>query len=126
MTKKLPNSSQTAQISNYKNETNSNSLNVSQTQEEHPVSSNQKQANCSTSNENILLRTFLMQIEYRGELFTIRALIDPGSQRTFLTERVRNRLQLHYQNSHFEIVGIGGQWKSAKSASLCCTQKGAI
>lgn len=50
-----------------------------------------------------------MQIEYRGKLFTIRALIDPGSQRTFLAERIRNRFQLPYRKSNFEIVGIGGQ-----------------
>ncbi|XP_037827650.1 uncharacterized protein LOC119615720 [Lucilia sericata] len=83
------------------------------TQSEQPTTSKHIQANCSTSNENILLRTALMQIECRGELFTIRALIDPGSQRTFLTERIRNRLQLPYQNTHFEIVGIGGQKQTA-------------
>ncbi|XP_065362021.1 uncharacterized protein LOC135955595 [Calliphora vicina] len=82
-------------------------------QVEGPSGSKQIHANCSTSNENILLRTSLMQIEYRGELFTIRALIDPGSQRTFITGKVRNRLQLPYQKSHFEVIGIGGQKQSA-------------
>ncbi|XP_075154865.1 uncharacterized protein LOC142228347 [Haematobia irritans] len=43
----------------------------------------QVQANYSSGNETILLRTALVQIEHRGELFTIRALIDPGSQRTY-------------------------------------------
>ncbi|XP_065356304.1 uncharacterized protein LOC135950702 [Calliphora vicina] len=57
--------------------------------DELPTTSRRVQANCSTSNENILLRTALMQIEHQGEIFTIRALIDPGSQRTFITERIR-------------------------------------
>lgn len=47
---------------------------------ERPSTSSQVQANFSANNENILLRTALMQIECRGERFTIRALIDPGSQ----------------------------------------------
>ncbi|XP_065368746.1 uncharacterized protein LOC135961178 [Calliphora vicina] len=82
--------------------------------DELPTTSRRVQANCSTSNENILLRTALMQIEHQGEVFTIRALIDPGSQRTFITERIRSRLQLPYRNSYFEIIGIGGQKQSAK------------
>ncbi|XP_065365565.1 uncharacterized protein LOC135958596 [Calliphora vicina] len=95
--------------------TSSNTTQIMQqnTQIELPHTSTQIQANCSTSNENILLRTALMQIEFRGELFTIRALIDPGSQRTFLTERIRSRLQLPFKKSHFEIVGIGGQKQAA-------------
>ncbi|XP_065356330.1 uncharacterized protein LOC135950724 [Calliphora vicina] len=73
----------------------------------------QVQANFSSNNEYILLRTALVHIEHMGELFTIRALIDPGSQRTFLSERVRNLLKLPYQKSQVEIVGIGGQVQSA-------------
>ena len=81
--------------------------NHNKTETEYPTSS-QVHVNYSTSNEYILLRTALMQIEYRDELFTIRVLIDPGPQRTFLTERIRNRLQLPYQTSSFEIVGTQG------------------
>ncbi|XP_037806221.1 uncharacterized protein LOC119600196 [Lucilia sericata] len=73
----------------------------------------QVQANFASNNENILLRTALVQIEHIGQLFTVRALIDPGSQRTFLFERVRSLLQLPYQKSYVEIVGIGGQLQSA-------------
>ncbi|XP_046808641.1 uncharacterized protein LOC124420309 [Lucilia cuprina] len=93
----------------------SNKINSEQNkaQNELPTVSTQVQANFSTSNENILLRTALVQIEYQGQLYTVRALIDPGSQRTFLTEKIRNRLQLPYNKSHFEIIGIGGQKQSA-------------
>ncbi|XP_075163178.1 uncharacterized protein LOC142235804 [Haematobia irritans] len=81
---------------------------------EQPVPSTSKEAyarvdaNFSQNSETILLRTALVQIEHRGELFTIRALIDSGSQRTFLSEKIRNRLQIPYRKSRFEIGGIGG------------------
>ncbi|XP_059223173.1 uncharacterized protein LOC131996978 [Stomoxys calcitrans] len=73
----------------------------------------QVQANFSSNSETILLRTALVQVEHNGELFTIRALIDPGSQRTFLSERVRNMLQVSYRKSSFEIFGIGCKTQKA-------------
>ncbi|XP_065368694.1 uncharacterized protein LOC135961125 [Calliphora vicina] len=73
----------------------------------------QVQANFSSNNVNILLRTALVQIEHIGELFTVRALIDPGSQRTFISERIRFLLKLPYQKAQVEVVGIGGQVQSA-------------
>lgn len=86
------------------------------TSQEH---SSQVQANFSCNNDTILLRTALVQVEHEGELFMIRALIDPGSQRTFISERVRSRLHIPYFRSYFEIVGIGGKTQSAdKECSL--------
>lgn len=73
----------------------------------------QVQANFSSNNEPILLRTALVQIRHCGELFTTRALIDPGSQRTFVSEKLRKLLKLPYHKSHFEIIGIGGQSQSS-------------
>ncbi|XP_075170131.1 uncharacterized protein LOC142242439, partial [Haematobia irritans] len=67
----------------------------------------QVQANLSLNSETILLRTALVQLDYQGELFTIRALIDPGSQRTFLSERIRKWLNVPYRSSLFEISGVG-------------------
>ncbi|XP_065365526.1 uncharacterized protein LOC135958552 [Calliphora vicina] len=124
MKPKIQHATQSAERSQYKdsaishNNQNQNSSTNTQIsrinpQDEIPSTSRQFQANCSTCSENILLRTALMQIEHRGELFTIRALIDPGSQRTFLTERIRNRIQLPYEKSHFKIYGIGGQRQTA-------------
>ncbi|XP_037811673.1 uncharacterized protein LOC119603636 [Lucilia sericata] len=95
--------------------TNTQAEQTSNSYKDEPATTSQRvQANCSSSNENILLRTALMQIEHQGEIFTIRALIDPGSQRTFITEKIRSKLKLPYRNSHFEISGIGGQKQSAK------------
>ncbi|XP_065356169.1 uncharacterized protein LOC135950561 [Calliphora vicina] len=105
------NNEESKENKNITRKTLSNSAQTEQNknQNEHPICSKQIQSNCSMSNENILLRTALVQIDHQGQLFTVRALIDPGSQRTFLTEKVRNRLQMPYQNSQFEIIGIGGQ-----------------
>ncbi|XP_075158129.1 uncharacterized protein LOC142231406 [Haematobia irritans] len=90
-----------------------NTQNLS-SQKEQPSTSKQNnsshiQANFSSNNDMILLRTALVQIEHNGELFTIRALIDPGSQRTFISKRIQTRLQLPTTKSSFEISGIGGQ-----------------
>ena len=82
--------------------------------DELPSTSKKVHANCSTSNEQILLRTALVQVEHRGDVFTVRALIDPGSQRTFLSEKIRNRLQLPYRKSRYEVIGIGGQKLAAE------------
>ncbi|XP_059220655.1 uncharacterized protein LOC131995716 [Stomoxys calcitrans] len=73
----------------------------------------QTQANVTFNNETILLRTALVQIKYNGELFTIRALIDPGSQRSFLSEKIRNLLQIPYRRSFFEVGGIGAAVQKA-------------
>ncbi|XP_075163068.1 uncharacterized protein LOC142235694 [Haematobia irritans] len=73
----------------------------------------QVQANFCSGNETILLRTALVQIDLKGELYTLRALIDPGSQRTFLSERARNLLQIPYRKALFDIYGIGEQKLSA-------------
>ncbi|XP_059221362.1 uncharacterized protein LOC131995991 [Stomoxys calcitrans] len=72
------------------------------------------QANFSANNEMILLRTALVRIEHHGELFTLRALIDPGSQRTFITQRMQKRLQLPTTKAHFEIFGIGEQTQTSE------------
>ncbi|XP_075150485.1 uncharacterized protein LOC142224588 [Haematobia irritans] len=88
--------------------------NVAQHNSQHSTPSTSKQAytrvdaNFSQNNETILLRTALVQIEHKGELFTIRALIDPGSQRTFLSEKIRTLLNIPFRKSRYEIGGIGG------------------
>lgn len=85
-----------------------------QTNSSHLVHSSQIQTNFSSNNdEPILLRTALVQIHLRGDLFPTRALIDPGSQRTFVSEKLRNLLKLPFRKSQFEIIGIGGKKQTA-------------
>ncbi|XP_073821478.1 uncharacterized protein [Musca autumnalis] len=76
--------------------------------------SSQVQANFCADSNTILLRTALVQIEHMGELFTLRTLIDPGSQRTFISERVRNLLQIPTSKGCFEITGVGGQKQTSE------------
>ncbi|XP_059220581.1 uncharacterized protein LOC131995699 [Stomoxys calcitrans] len=80
----------------------------------------QIQVNFASSNETILLRTALVQIDLRGELFTARALIDAGSQRTFVTERLRSLLQIRYRSARFEIFGLGEKMQTSnKECEIC-------
>ncbi|XP_036340744.1 uncharacterized protein LOC118750117 [Rhagoletis pomonella] len=67
------------------------------------------QALHSENESKILLPTAIVSIEHRGELFKLRALIDQGSQRSFISSKVQNRLKLPTTNSNFEISGMGGR-----------------
>ncbi|XP_075150527.1 uncharacterized protein LOC142224630 [Haematobia irritans] len=91
--------------------------------EDQPSSSNQNtqvHVNYASNSEVILLRTALVQIVLRGELFTVRALIDPGSQRTFVSERLMQLLHIPSRRAQFEIFGIGGQNQTAnKECEIC-------
>lgn len=98
-----------AQVNNAPLSQDSDSVNRDINDNVASTSSVRIHANIATGNTDILLRTALVQIEHMGELFTVRALIDPGSQRSFLSEKVRNRLNLPYRKASFEVAGIGDQ-----------------
>ncbi|XP_067637745.1 uncharacterized protein [Eurosta solidaginis] len=71
------------------------------------------------ANDNkILLPTAMVAVEHEGELFQLRALIDQGSERTFISSKVQKRLKLPFEHSKFEISGMGGQVVQ-KSSKLC-------
>ncbi|XP_061400856.1 uncharacterized protein LOC133336592 [Musca vetustissima] len=76
-------------------------------------SHSQIHANVCHNSETILLRTALVQIQRNGELFTVRALLDSGSQRTFVSEKIRKMLRIPFRKSFFEIGGIGGMTQTA-------------
>lgn len=71
---KLPKSAQSNTVIKHSNEQPSSSSKIRYSQ---------VHANFSSNSHTILLRTALVQIEHQCNLFTVRALIDPGSQRTF-------------------------------------------
>lgn len=59
-------------------------------------------------NNNVLLATALIQvISENGNIVTVRALIDQGSQATFITESTVQRLQLKKSKTHATIAGVG-------------------
>ncbi|XP_075163072.1 uncharacterized protein LOC142235697 [Haematobia irritans] len=103
----------------------SNSTNRSDRGSSDNIPSTSKQvpkvhSNFASNGEVILLRTALVQIEIRGELFTARALIDPGSQRTFVSEKLMKLLQIPSKTAQFEIFGIGGKNQTAnKECEIC-------
>ncbi|XP_037824297.1 uncharacterized protein LOC119612553 [Lucilia sericata] len=66
------------------------------------------QTHLTVNQDDILLPTALVQILHCGEPFTVRALIDSGSKRSFLTSRISKRLNLITENANFEICGLGG------------------
>ncbi|XP_036340324.1 uncharacterized protein LOC118749627 [Rhagoletis pomonella] len=93
--------------------TNSNPQNSagSETTHEEPSSSNRArvQSFYSENESKILLPTSMVPVEHRGEIFKLRALIDQGSERTFISSKAQNKLRLPYQTSNFEISGMGGR-----------------
>ncbi|XP_036346960.1 uncharacterized protein LOC118756296, partial [Rhagoletis pomonella] len=90
--------------------------------EESPTSLADKtsniQANFSTNNETTLLPTAQVHIEHLGEFYTLRALIDQGSQKTFISEKIQNRLKLPTNRENFSITGMGG--KIVENATRVC------
>ncbi|XP_054083224.1 uncharacterized protein LOC128920268 isoform X1 [Zeugodacus cucurbitae] len=66
------------------------------------------QALHSENESKILLPTAVITIEHKGDLFKLRALIDQGSQRSFISSKVQNRLKLPIKHSNFQISGMGG------------------
>jgi len=44
--------------------------------------------------ENVVLPTALVAVRVAGETFNLRALIDPGSQSSYIVEKVQKRLAL--------------------------------
>ncbi|XP_059225803.1 uncharacterized protein LOC131997935 [Stomoxys calcitrans] len=67
--------------------------------------------------QNVLLGTALVEISHLGLKYFVRALIDSGSQGTFISERVFNILKLPFQPIEADIAGLNGV-TSAKSRKM--------
>ena len=119
-----PNSSSNVTNVFHSSESNSQELNnvPSQTRSKTDVSSpstyrqsqnSQVHTNVSIDNNSILLRTALVHIEHMGQLFMVRALIDPASTRSFVSERIVQRLKIPTQNSYYDVSGVACMSRSA-------------
>ncbi|XP_059222926.1 uncharacterized protein LOC131996847 [Stomoxys calcitrans] len=53
-----------------------------------------------------LLFTAVVQIESRGQLFDARAIIDSGSQSTFITDKLKNKLSLPTKRNLVHVTGL--------------------
>lgn len=73
----------------------------------------------ANSRERTLLPTANIPVLHKGEIFNIRALLDQGSQKTFVTSRVQKLLNLPVQRSNYEILGMRG--RTVQKADKVCS-----
>ncbi|XP_070144621.1 uncharacterized protein [Drosophila kikkawai] len=69
----------------------------------------------------VLLGTAMIDVCHFGKTYRARALIDSGSEATFISERLFNRMKLPFRNIQAEVSGLN-QSVSAKSTRLCHLQ----
>ncbi|XP_075167645.1 uncharacterized protein LOC142239754 [Haematobia irritans] len=65
-----------------------------------------RQAFHTTQNRAVLLGTAMINIMHDGVSYPARALIDPASESSFLTERFRNRVKLPVHAANVSISGV--------------------
>lgn len=81
-----------------------------------PATTTKTCAAASTNNVNTILATALVKIKNQnGEHMIFKALIDQGSQSTFISEHAAQTLAIPRQKISATITGIGSQEKRAKS-----------
>ncbi|XP_075157736.1 uncharacterized protein LOC142231004 [Haematobia irritans] len=76
-----------------------------------------------SQNRSVLLGTAMINIVYQGVTYPARALIDPASEASFITERLQNRLKLEVQTTRVTISGVNSA-VSATSNRLCTLKIG--
>lgn len=63
--------------------------------------------NCfAATSVQILLGTAQVNIIFRGDIFTARAVIDPGSQSSFISEKLQRQLSLPTRCTNMEISSL--------------------
>ncbi|XP_075150627.1 uncharacterized protein LOC142224725 [Haematobia irritans] len=78
----------------------------------------QNDRTCGNHPRGTLLFTALVQIESRGQLFDARAIIDSGSQSTFISEKLKNKLALPTKRNLIHVTGVS-QMLSETSTKSC-------
>lgn len=73
---------------------------------------------CVVPSGNTLLPTAIVTIIHNGEQFGARAFLDQGSEKTFISNRLQQRLLIAKETKRYQIRGIGGQ-VVASSSSVC-------
>lgn len=72
-------------------------------------SGNKVLSHFSSNKERTLLPTAVVPILHRGETFKVRALVDQGSQKSFITSRIQKLLGLPTEKTNYQILGMGGR-----------------
>ncbi|XP_059225279.1 uncharacterized protein LOC131997762 [Stomoxys calcitrans] len=91
---------------------NPSTFHLATQEEDEPCSSHQTMdevhLNFSESGQGTILPTALIDLEYLGNCFTIRAFLDQGSQETFIASRIITQLGIPTRKSFTKISGLGG------------------
>lgn len=66
------------------------------------------QAHFAQNEGTTILPTALINIEVSGELFTVRALLDAGSEKSFVSRKMQQTLSLPIDKHQTQISGLGG------------------
>ncbi|XP_065362054.1 uncharacterized protein LOC135955625 [Calliphora vicina] len=76
------------------------------------------QSSTNRTEQETLLFTAIVEIETRGQRYQARAIIDPGSQSTFVSDKLKNRLKLPTKRNVVHVTGLS-QTVSETSTKAC-------
>ena len=77
----------------------------------------------TSENRTVLLGTAMVNLVHQGITYPARALIDPASEASFISERLQNRLKLSTYSTNAQISGVN-QAVSATSRKMCSLRIG--
>ncbi|XP_075150680.1 uncharacterized protein LOC142224780 [Haematobia irritans] len=77
----------------------------------------------SQNESTTVLPTARIFLEHGGELFAVRALLDAGSERSFISKRVQQRLAIPMETHNAQISGLGGTDVSSCKGKCILTVK---
>ncbi|XP_059223520.1 uncharacterized protein LOC131997138 [Stomoxys calcitrans] len=86
---------------------------TSNTESETPI-----QSCFATNSKSVLLGTAIVHIVYNGEISKARALLDSGSEASFISERMFNMLKLPSRRTAAHVSGLN-ETVSARSRKVC-------
>ncbi|XP_049317676.1 uncharacterized protein LOC125780110 [Bactrocera dorsalis] len=75
----------------------------------------------ANSDKGVLLGTAQINIKYRGVTYAARALIDSGSECSFITEKLKRRINLPGKRINAQVSGINNT-VSAQVKEACCVE----
>ncbi|XP_075150744.1 uncharacterized protein LOC142224849 [Haematobia irritans] len=89
------------------------------TNESNNHTSTPVQTHFSQHEGTTILPTAIVNIHHAGDKFAIRALLDAGSEKSFVTKRIQQLLSLPTDCHHIQISGLGGT-VVGNSSQQCC------
>ncbi|XP_075167743.1 uncharacterized protein LOC142239882 [Haematobia irritans] len=79
------------------------------------------QVHFAQNNGTTVLPTAVIKLVHAGEIFLVRALLDGGSERSFISKRLQQQLQLPVLRHISQISGLGGTIVG-NSNGTCCVE----